>query len=464
MNRKQGAYMNSEWNENQWILHSLKDDLLVTDEKGIIVRIHEGTGNIYDVKAEKLLGKSVYELEKQGLFTPIVTPIVLETKKKITLVQTTKQGKQVLVTGIPVKDEKGEIKRIVSYSHDVTELMEMKTYLDAMEGEMQRVKSELMLLRNQNLSTEGIVCNSEKMQHVLRTAVHVSNVDVNILLLGQSGVGKTHLAKLIHNKSTRSKGPFIEVNCGAIPDHLFEAELFGYEAGAFTGASKNGKVGLVELADGGTLFLDEVGELSPAHQVKILKLIQEKQFYSVGGRKPKTVDFRLIAATNKDLEKAVAEKEFREDLYFRLSVVPITIPSLNERPEDIFPLLTHFVEQFEKKYNRKRTFDNAVIHALLSHEWKGNVRELINVIEHAVVVSSQTLITMEHLPHSLHRKKRIQNVEEHGEMKLNDALNELEKEILVKAKKQYKTTTEIGEALGISQPSVVRKLKKHSVF
>ncbi|MES9742188.1 sigma 54-interacting transcriptional regulator, partial [Priestia megaterium] len=213
-----------------------------------------------------------------------------------------------------------------------------------------------------------------------------------------------------------------------------------------------------------TLFLDEVGELSPAHQVKILKLIQEKQFYSVGGRKPKTVDFRLIAATNKDLEKAVAEKEFREDLYFRLSVVPITIPSLNERPEDIFPLLTHFVEQFEKKYNRKRTFDNTVIHALLSHEWKGNVRELINVIEHAVVVSSQTLITMEHLPHSLHRKKRIQNVEEHGEMKLNDALNELEKEILVKAKKQYKTTTEIGEALGISQPSVVRKLKKHSVF
>ncbi|MER2256010.1 MAG: sigma 54-interacting transcriptional regulator, partial [Priestia megaterium] len=255
--------MNSEWNENQWILHSLKDDLLVTDEKGIIVRIHEGTGNIYDVKAEKLLGKSVYELEKQGLFTPIVTPIVLETKQKITLVQTTKQGKQVLVTGIPVKDEKGEIKRIVSYSHDVTELMEMKTYLDAMEGEMQRVKSELMLLRNQNLSTEGIVCNSEKMQHVLRTAVHVSNVDVNILLLGQSGVGKTHVAKLIHNKSTRSKGPFIEVNCGAIPDHLFEAELFGYEAGAFTGASKNGKVGLAELADGGTLFLDEVGELSP---------------------------------------------------------------------------------------------------------------------------------------------------------------------------------------------------------
>ncbi|MDQ0243581.1 transcriptional regulator with PAS, ATPase and Fis domain [Bacillus fengqiuensis] len=453
-----------QWNEDQSILNSLKDDLLVTNKEGIIVRVSEGTGDIYEVKAEELLGKSVYELEKQGVFTPIVTPIVLENKKKTTLVQTTKHGKKVLVTGIPVKDSEGEIRRIISYSHDVTELMEVKKYLDAMEDEMQRVKTELELLRNKNLLTEGLVSNSEKMQHVLNTAIHVSNVDVNVLLLGESGVGKTHLAKFIHNRSPRCKGPFIEVNCGAIPDHLFEAEFFGYEAGSFTGASRNGKMGLVELADGGTLFLDEIGELSLSHQVKILKLIQEKQFYRVGGRKPKTVDFRLIAATNKNLEKAVEEKEFREDLYFRLSVVPVTIPSLRERPEDIFPLITHFIEQFEKKYNRKRKLDEAVIHALLTHEWKGNIRELINVIEHAVVISPTSLITIEHLPLSIKKRQSLGLFPEETALQLNDALDMLEKEMLLKAKKQYGTTMEMGKALGISQSSVVRKLQKHHII
>lgn len=453
-----------QWDEDQSILNSLKDDLLVTNEEGIIVRVSEGTGDIYEIKAGELLGKSVYELEKQGVFTPIVTPIVLENKKKTTLVQTTKHGKKVLVTGIPVKDSEGKIRRIISYSHDVTELMEVKKYLDAMEDEMQRVKTELELLRNKNLLTEGLVSNSEKMQHVLNTAIHVSNVDVNVLLLGESGVGKTHLAKFIHNRSPRCKGPFIEVNCGAIPDHLFEAEFFGYEAGSFTGASRNGKMGLVELADGGTLFLDEIGELSLSHQVKILKLIQEKQFYRVGGRKPKTVDFRLIAATNKNLEKAVEEKEFREDLYFRLSVVPVAIPSLRERPEDIFPLITHFIEHFEKKYNRKRKLDEAVIHALLTHEWKGNIRELINVIEHAVVISSTSLITTEHLPLSIKKRQSFGLFEEENVLKLNDALNMLEKEMLLKAKKQYKTTMEMGKALGISQSSVVRKLQKHHIL
>ncbi|MBC2724121.1 MAG: sigma 54-interacting transcriptional regulator, partial [Desulfosporosinus sp.] len=327
---------------------------LVTDREGIIVRVSEGTGDIYDINSDELLGKSVYTLEQEGLFTPLVTPIVLEKKKKVTLVQTTKQGRKLLVTGIPVEDPKGEVVQIVSYSHDVTELMEVKKYLDSMEDEMHRVKTELELLRKQNVLTDGLVSNSEKMQHVLKTAVNVSNVDVNVLLLGESGVGKTHLAKFIHNKSPRCKGPFIEVNCGAIPDHLFEAEFFGYEAGAFTGASRNGSLGLVELANNGTLFLDEIGELSLSHQVKILKLIQEKQFYRVGGRKPKTVEFRLIAATNKNPEEAVQAKEFREDLFFRLSVVPITIPSLRERPEDIYPLITHFVQQFENKYDRKR--------------------------------------------------------------------------------------------------------------
>ncbi|MGG0382103.1 sigma 54-interacting transcriptional regulator [Priestia filamentosa] len=452
-----------DWNENELILNSLKDDLLVTNRDGIIVRASKGSGDIYNVNSEKLLGQSVYELELQGLFTPNVTSIILRDKKKVTLVQTTKQGKKLLVTGIPVKDSKGEIVRVVSYSHDITELIEVKKYLDSMEDEMGRVKTELEMLRNKHLLTEGLVAKSEKMQNVLSTAVQVSDVDVNVLLLGESGVGKSHLAKFIHNKSPRNNGAFIEVNCGAIPDHLFEAEFFGYEAGAFTGASRNGKVGLVELADRGTLFLDEIGELSLTHQVKVLKFIQEKQFYRVGGRKLRKVDCRLIAATNKDLEKGVREKEFREDLYFRLSVVPITIPPLRDRPEDIFPIITYFLQQFEKKYNRTKELDEAVTHSLLTYEWKGNIRELINMIERLVVTSPTSLVTAEHLPQSI-RNQETQGIFQRADgLMLKDALEYVEKEMLLKAKKQNRTTIEMANALGISQPSVVRKLKKYNI-
>ncbi|MGQ3376856.1 sigma-54 interaction domain-containing protein [Priestia endophytica] len=452
-----------DWNENELILNSLKDDLLVTNRDGIIVRASKGSGDIYNVNSEKLVGQSVYELELQGLFTPNVTSIILRDKKKVTLVQTTKQGKKLLVTGIPVKDAKGEIVRVVSYSHDITELIEVKKYLDSMEDEMGRVKTELEMLRNKHLLTEGLVAKSEKMQNVLSTAVQVSDVDVNVLLLGESGVGKSHLAKFIHNKSPRNNGAFIEVNCGAIPDHLFEAEFFGYEAGAFTGASRNGKVGLVELADRGTLFLDEIGELSLTHQVKVLKFIQEKQFYRVGGRKLRKVDCRLIAATNKDLEKGVREKEFREDLYFRLSVVPITIPPLRDRPEDIFPIITYFLQQFEKKYNRTKELDEAVTHSLLTYEWKGNIRELINMIERLVVTSPTSLVTAEHLPQSI-RNQETQGIFQRADgLMLKDALEYVEKEMLLKAKKQNRTTIEMANALGISQPSVVRKLKKYNI-
>lgn len=452
-----------DWNENELILNSLKDDLLVTNRDGIIVRASKGSGDIYNVNSEELLGQSVYELELQGLFTPNVTSIILRDKKKVTLVQTTKQGKKLLVTGIPVKDSKGEIVRVVSYSHDITELIEVKKYLDSMEDEMGRVKTELEMLRNKHLLTEGLVAKSEKMQNVLSTAVQVSDVDVNVLLLGESGVGKSHLAKFIHNKSPRNNGAFIEVNCGAIPDHLFEAEFFGYEAGAFTGASRNGKVGLVELADRGTLFLDEIGELSLTHQVKVLKFIQEKQFYRVGGRKLRKVDCRLIAATNKDLEKGVREKEFREDLYFRLSVVPITIPPLRDRPEDIFPIITYFLQQFEKKYNRTKELDEAVTHSLLTYEWKGNIRELINMIERLVVTSPTSLVTAEHLPQSI-RNQETQGIFQRADgLMLKDALEYVEKEMLLKAKKQNRTTIEMANALGISQPSVVRKLKKYNI-
>lgn len=451
------------WNENDAILHSLQDDILVTNIDGTILKVSEATGKIYGVSSESLLGKSVYDLSAQGMFNPIATPMVLKEKKKITFVQTTNKGKKLLVTGIPVFNEERKIYRVVSYSHDVTELLEMKKFLQTMEDEMERVKSELDLLRSRQLFDSGIIANSAEMKNVITTALQVAEVDVNVLLLGESGVGKSLIAKYIHNKSGRRKGPFIEVNCGAIPESLFEAEFFGYEAGAFTGANRKGKLGLAELADGGTLFLDEIGELPLPLQVKVLKFIQEKKFYRVGGTRPVSVNFRLITATNKDLLNAIQEKAFREDLYFRLNVVPLTIPPLRNRPEDIIPLIHYVLKMFEEKYDREKRLDEAVIHHFLQYDWKGNVRELINIIERLVVISPSTLITTDQLPEYIKSSHSIPSHNLLPSQPLKKVVEEVEKQLLEKARKEYKTTTQMAEALGISQPSIVRKMKKYHI-
>ncbi|MGA9174620.1 MAG: sigma 54-interacting transcriptional regulator [Thermoactinomyces sp.] len=451
------------WNESEMILRSFQDDLLVTNTDGIILKVSEATGSIYGVESSELYGKSVYDLEKEGLFTPLATPMVIKEKKKITFVQTTKQGRKLLVTGVPVFNENNELVRIASYSHDITELLNLKEYIQAMKEEIERVKSELDQLRNQHVLENGIIANSEAMKKVILTARKAAEVDVNIVLLGESGVGKSHLARLIHQTSPRKQGPFIEVNCGAIPESLFEAEFFGYEAGAFTGAHRNGKVGLAELAEGGTLFLDEISELSLLNQVKLLKFIQEKQFYRVGGTKLRKVDCRLIAATNQDLKTAVENKTFREDLYFRLNVVPISIPPLRDRKEDILPLIDYYLQFFMKKYNCTKKLDGAVIQRLIYHEWRGNVRELVNLLEQLVVMSPSPLITYEDLPPNFQTKRDQTPAMDEENLTLAEILAKVEKRILIKAKQQHKTTAKIAKAIGISQPSVVRKLKKYNI-
>ncbi|PLS18316.1 RNA polymerase subunit sigma-54 [Bacillus sp. M6-12] len=452
------------WNEYEAILRSLKDDILVTNTNGVILSVSEVTGSIYGVKTEQLIGKSVYDLEKEGLFTPLAVPVVLKNNEKTTFVQTTRNGKKLLVTGIPVFDANNEIFRIVSYSHDVTELLEMEKYLIQMKGEMERVKKEIEVMKKRNYLADEIIANSEEMKKVINTSLQVAEVDANVLLLGESGVGKSIIANFIHKKSLRKKGPFIEVNCGAIPESLFEAELFGYESGSFTGAHKKGKIGLVELAEGGILFLDEVGELSIANQVKLLKLIQEKHFYRVGGTKLKSVDFRLIAATNRNLEEMIQQKTFREDLFFRLNVVPILIPPLRERVEDIIPLIDKLLVHFSEKYNRQRIVHENVMKQLLSLEWKGNVRELNNLMERLVVTSSTPIITEEDLPAAYRTPSDLFSIEVNANVKpLNEMLGNLERSILLRAKKRCKTQIEMANFLGISQPTVVRKLKKYSL-
>ncbi|MDQ0484152.1 sigma-54 interaction domain-containing protein [Guptibacillus hwajinpoensis] len=452
----------SEWNEYKAIFHSLQEDILVTDPEGTIVKVSEGTGMVYGVKADDLIGRSVYDLEKEGLFTPLATPMVMKSNKRVTFVQTGQEGKKLLVTGLPVYDESDQLVRIVSYSHDITELMEIKSGMEEMSLEMERVRSELERLKLQQ-EDKGIIAKSEAMRKLMATAKQVAGVDVNVLLLGESGVGKTEMARYIHHKSDRRNGPFIEVNCGAIPEALFEAELFGYEEGSFTGARKGGRMGLAEMASSGTLFLDEVGELSLQNQVKVLKLIQEKRFYRLGGRKEIQSDFRLLSATNRDLDQSVLEKTFREDLFFRLNVVPLIIPPLKSRKEDILPLIQSFVDRFSEQYKRKRILDKFVLHELSQNEWRGNVRELMNLIERLVVTSDALTIQTSDLPINYRIQDQGYSDMNNFSETLQESIEKVEKERLQIAKRQFRTTTKIAAALGLSQPTVVRKLKKYRI-
>lgn len=447
--------------ELQMILNSVYDNIVITDGQGRVLYASSSVERQYGTGLEEIIGKSVEELERRGIFNPSVTKRVLQYKTRQTLIQQTSNGHHILVTGTPVFDKAGRLTRVVSYSHDITELITLREYLEDLEQQMSRVQSELDILREQNVRTDGLVAASPVMRQFLRTVLQVAGRDVPVLLLGESGVGKGAFARLVHNNSSRAKGPFIEINCGAIPESLIESELFGYEHGAFTGAGKSGKPGLIELAHKGTLFLDEVGEMPLSVQVKLLKVIQERKFMRIGGQKERFSDFRLIAATNQDLERMVQEGRFRKDLYFRLNIVPLLIPPLRERKEDIIPLTQHFLAVMSQRHGVQRIFSPAVLQHFLDYSWPGNVRELENMVERLVVLSEGEVITEADLPGPLLGAHDVQPSVPLGALTLPEMLAEYERRILEEARKHAKTTTELARLLGISQPTAVRKLKKY---
>jgi two-component system response regulator GlrR len=284
----------------------------------------------------------------------------------------------------------------------LTKPFEAKDLLYRLEKalEVGQLKVEVDRLRHmvkQKYHFENIIASSPKMQHILSQVAQIAATDSTVCLYGESGTGKELMAKAIHLSSPRSKGPYVAINCGAIPEGLLESELFGHLKGAFTGAEGT-KKGLLQMADGGTLFMDEIGELSPTLQVKLLRVFQDREFYAVGGVRPIKLDIRLIAATNRDLWKAIQEGKFREDLYYRIHVIPIFLPPLRERIEDVPLLASHFLQHFSREMNKSiQAFSPEVMQRLMLHTWPGNVRELANVIERAVALAAHTVITPDYL-------------------------------------------------------------------
>ena len=309
-----------------------------------------------------------------------------------------------------------------------------------------------------------IIAYSIEMGKVLQVATKVAQVTSTVMILGESGVGKEVVARFVHNASLRRGGPFVTINCGAIPPNLLESELFGYEAGAFTGAKRQGKPGMIETASSGTLFLDEISDLPLDLQVKLLQVIQERRLTRVGGIQPIEVDIRIIAATNRDLAKMVERGEFRADLFYRLNVVPIVIPPLRSRRDDIIPLIYHFLAKHNNTLRYNKTISRETREVLTQYSWPGNVRELENLIERLVVTVEGDEIGVEDLPQ--HVKERDVNCNSkvivEGVIPLREAVEEVERQLIKHAQEEHETTYEIAEALGVNQSTVVRKLKKYA--
>lgn len=455
----------------QSILDASIDEIFVVDKNGYILFVNKIAKEHYGIEATDLVGKTVFHFGKQGLWEPTIFPIVMKEKKKIAMLQNTALGKTLLVTANPIFDQNKEIIMVVENARDLTEIELLRKSLNKEQNKVLQYKSQLEMLRKKELDISGFVVHSESMVDIVNLSRQVAATDATVLILGETGVGKTLLAKLIHNLSARVDEPFITLNCAAIPDQLFESELFGYSPGAFTGASTKGKTGLIELADGGTLFLDEIGDISPQLQAKLLQVIEERQFYKIGGKTPKNIDIRILTATNRDLKTYVKDGTFREDLYYRLNVVEITIPPLRERTEEIVRLADHFLDLHNKKYDTNKRLSDKVQDLLLAYPWPGNVRELSHVIERLIITNPGNLIK----PQSLSRLTNL--VMEDGSnssddeaisvnrlVPLDHALETVEKHLVTTAYVRLRSSYKVAEVLGVSQSKAYRLMRKYQCF
>ncbi|AMA74816.1 sigma 54-interacting transcriptional regulator [Aneurinibacillus thermoaerophilus] len=445
------------------ILSTIYDEILVVNHKGELLRFSDNnTLNFRQDDLENLVGKNLLELEDQGLFKPSVTRLVLERKRKVSVIQDMSNGRKVLAVGNPVFDEEGNIERIVIASRDITETTKLKSELKEMKKLSQQYKEELESLKSRHTLNRSVVYCSPKIDRIMREIEKIARFSSTVLLTGESGVGKEVFAKAIHQLGARVNQPFLKINCGAIPENLLESELFGYEKGAFTGADPRGKEGYFQKANGGVLFLDEIGEMPLSLQVKLLRVLQEREVIPVGSTQTIPVDVQIIAATNKNLEQKVEEGSFREDLFYRLNVIPIHIPPLRERPEDIPVLAYYFLQKLNEKYHRDIQLSPDALNLLEVYSWPGNVRELQNIIERAVVTTEEEMIHADHLNRFLQWKKASTKVRPiiTNLIPLQEALEDVEEQLILLAMERYKTTTMAAKVLGISQSSVSRKYQK----
>jgi len=446
------------------VIDSSAEGLWVYDGEGTVLRINPAAERYNKVRKEEVVGLTARELVEKGYVERSAGLEVFESKTTVNMLQN-RAGRKLIVTGTPVFDDEGRIIRVVISERDITEIDKLQRELEDQEAIKGQFWHHMLEQQQVELASHTVIAKSPCMIKALRQAIKVSSTDSSVLILGESGVGKGLFADLIHKNSNRSGKPMIKINCGAIPESLIESELFGHEKGAFTGA-QGAKPGYLELADEGILFLDEIAELPLSSQVKLLRFLEDGRVTRLGGTTGRTVNVRIIAATHRDLEKMVAEKTFRLDLYYRLNVIPLYIPSLKERSDCLLPLIRHYVDYFGGKIGQQKRLTRAATDALLNYSYPGNVRELMNLCERLVVMSESEVIDVQDLPAQI-----VGQASEPAqpttawpkEMNLEQIMESVERTLLADAMKEHGNQYRIADALGINQSTVARKLKKYGI-
>lgn len=375
------------------MFNKLEDGVYITDDKGTTLYVNDAFLQLSGLTREEIIGKTVVELRKTNILPNSCCAKVIETGNTIFTINNYSDGQKCLVSGSPIFDDNGVLVRTIAVIRDVSELDRLMKNI--------AIREDLFLKStNKSIKSVGIsknenrfVSNCQKVKEIFEKAKRIAEFDSTMLILGETGVGKDYLAEYIYNTwNIKNKGSFVKINCGAIPEQLMESELFGYEEGAFSGASKGGKIGLLEKANNGVVFLDEIGDMPYTLQVKLLTVINDRIFYRIGGIKPVRFTAKIIAATNANLPKLCNEKKFRWDLYYRLNVVNFTLPPLRERREDIVILAQQFLDTFNSKYSKNHYFSPQCLKKLVAYDWPGNIREIKNIIERLVLISDSPCI------------------------------------------------------------------------
>lgn len=449
--------------ELEAIFESSYDGFYITDGDANTLKVNKSYERITGLSRDNLIGRSMHTLVAEKIFDHSVTLEVLQQKKPITLLQKIRGGKLVIVTGTPVFAEDGQISVVVTNVRDITELNKLRLDLEESRKKSSFFYQSLQEYHDVDHALKDLVVKSPEMVKVVQKAVKVAKVEASVLLTGESGVGKSMLAKLIHQMSPRKEQPFVKINCGAIPASLMESELFGYERGSFTGALATGKIGLVEAANNGTVFLDEIAELRPEMQIKLLEVIEERQFKRVGATVATMVDVRIIAATNQNLHEHIRKGLFREDLYYRLNIVPIIIPPLRQRKEDIPALAESILEKLNRKLPSKKKFDPVAFELLRQYDYPGNVRELINAIQRMIILGEGEVLGSADLPSEI-RSFCVMHERGSGQSQtLKEALRSYEHKLLEKVLAQSKDINRAAAELQIHPTTLWRKMVRYKL-
>jgi transcriptional regulator with PAS, ATPase and Fis domain len=445
----------------QTIIDHAYEGVLIVDPKGYILMANEMYADFLGKKLSELIGKHVTEVIENTRMH-----IVGQTGKPEIAQMQKINGQEMIASRIPVFNQ-GEVAAVVGtvMFQQVDDLFALSTKMENLRKELNYYKSELDKRLQAKYSFDTILGTSDELEKVKRLGQRVAKSDTTILLKGESGTGKELFAHAIHRESYRGAGPLIKVNCAAIPDTLLESELFGYKEGSFTGAKKSGKKGKFALAKGGTIFLDEISEMPLLMQVKLLRVLQEKEIEPIGADKPESVDVRIIAATNKDLLSLVEQGKFRHDLYYRLNVVMLDIPPLRERKSDTPLLIEHFLEKLTKETGISvEGIEQEAIDALVSYSWPGTIRELRNVLERALYVKHDSFIAIQDLPAEFLEATPVSEQSGEGAGTLKQAVEQAEALAIRRAIMEAKGDKRIAaKRLGISKSSLYAKLVRYQI-